>query len=329
MSAVGGALLAPAAPMAADEPPAAKSAPAAGATVADDAAAPRAVLSVTPARPLAGEPVHLDASRSSGDLVAYAWDLDGDGAFEASTGSRAAVEHVLAAGDHEVAVRVEDAAGRSDQAGATVTVAEAPAEAAAQPRAPKAEPRFDAKPRVREAPRASKSAQPAGIRAAASSSVAIRDFAFSPSSVTVDVGDTVTWSNQDDAPHTATGDGGSFNTGTLDKGESGSHTFQSAGSFSYICAIHPNMKGTVVVQGAGSGGGGTGGGTGGDGSGGDPGSGGSTSPSSSGAGTDSGALPHTGLQLLAVALTGVLMTGLGVGLRLLVAAAPARRRSRG
>lgn len=89
-------------------------------------------------------------------------------------------------------------------------------------------------------------------RAAASASVTIRDFDFTPKSVTVNEGDTVTWTNQGPTVHTATGDG--FDTGNLKKGESGSHTFASAGTFAYICTPHPFMKGTVTVQSASAGG---------------------------------------------------------------------------
>jgi plastocyanin len=57
----------------------------------------------------------------------------------------------------------------------------------------------------------------------------------------------VTWTNQDFAPHTATADDGSFDTGRLDQGETGSVTFDQPGTYTYTCTFHPNMKGTVVV----------------------------------------------------------------------------------
>src|SRR5262249_42035785 len=84
-------------------------------------------------------------------------------------------------------------------------------------------------------------------RASASTSVNMGDFFFSPPTISIHVGDTVTWRNSGQAPHTATADDGSFDTGTINSGGSGSHTFNSAGSFSYICTIHPNMHGTVRV----------------------------------------------------------------------------------
>src|SRR5918999_994198 len=85
---------------------------------------------------------------------------------------------------------------------------------------------------------------------AASAGVTIRDFEFAPSAVTVNVGDTVTWTNDGPTPHSATANDGSFDTGIMDEGGSGSHTFSEAGTFSYICTPHPNMTGTVTVQAA-------------------------------------------------------------------------------
>ncbi|MFC4453562.1 hypothetical protein [Deinococcus sonorensis] len=57
----------------------------------------------------------------------------------------------------------------------------------------------------------------------------------------------VTWTNRVTAPHTATSDDGSFTTGTLAAGQSGSVTFATAGTFPCFCGVHPRMKG--VVQG--------------------------------------------------------------------------------
>ena len=75
----------------------------------------------------------------------------------------------------------------------------------------------------------------------------IADFSFTPASITIHVGDTVTWTNHGPSAHTATANNGSFNTGVLQKGQSASHTFTTAGTFAYICSIHPFMHGTVVV----------------------------------------------------------------------------------
>ncbi len=85
---------------------------------------------------------------------------------------------------------------------------------------------------------------------AASRGVAIRDFAFSPRTVEIRVGDTVTWTNRDSVAHTATARNGSFDTGTLADGESGSVRFTSAGRYRFLCTPHPQMTGTVVVRAA-------------------------------------------------------------------------------
>src|SRR6476659_131644 len=85
---------------------------------------------------------------------------------------------------------------------------------------------------------------------AADHAVDIAGFAFSPQSVAVAVGDTVTWSNADAQNHTAPANGGSFDTGTIRGGSSKSVTFSTAGTFAYHCKIHPSMTGTIVVQGA-------------------------------------------------------------------------------
>src|SRR3954464_3699374 len=90
--------------------------------------------------------------------------------------------------------------------------------------------------------------------AAASGSVTIADFSFSPGSITVDQGDTVTWVNNGPTPHSATANDGAFNTGILKAGQSASHTFDQAGTYSYFCQPHPFMKATIVVQAAPTGG---------------------------------------------------------------------------
>jgi len=95
------------------------------------------------------------------------------------------------------------------------------------------------------------------VAAAADASVSIRDFAFQPATVTVRVGDTVTWTNRDDVIHNVQWSGGSASP-DLENGESYSRTFTSTGVFSYICGPHPFMTGSVRVLPAtgGAGGGG-------------------------------------------------------------------------
>lgn len=83
--------------------------------------------------------------------------------------------------------------------------------------------------------------------AARAEKVEIVDFAYDPDPVTVQVGGKVTWLNQDSAPHTATAEEGSFDTGTLEEGKLKSETFKRAGTYAYICEIHPDMHGVVEV----------------------------------------------------------------------------------
>ena len=91
-------------------------------------------------------------------------------------------------------------------------------------------------------------------KASASATVTISDFKFTPDTVTVNEGDTVTFNNDGPTVHTATADDGSFDTGSLREGESGSATFTQAGTITYFCQPHPFMKGSVVVQAASCGG---------------------------------------------------------------------------
>ncbi|HET7727802.1 MAG TPA: plastocyanin/azurin family copper-binding protein [Candidatus Limnocylindrales bacterium] len=73
------------------------------------------------------------------------------------------------------------------------------------------------------------------------------EFAFSPDPVTASVGDAITWTNADSAPHTVTLDDGSCDTGQFGRGEAGTLRFNAPGTYAYHCALHPNMKGTVEV----------------------------------------------------------------------------------
>lgn len=82
---------------------------------------------------------------------------------------------------------------------------------------------------------------------AAAATVTIANMAFTPPSVTVKVGETVTWTNHDGFGHTVTGDAGGPNSGTIAAGQSYSYTFTTAGTFSYHCSIHPSMIGSVTV----------------------------------------------------------------------------------
>ena len=80
--------------------------------------------------------------------------------------------------------------------------------------------------------------------------VKIDNFSFSPATLTVVAGSTVTWINRDDIPHTvvSSDDPRAFKSKALDTDDRFSFTFTKAGTYSYFCSIHPKMTGKVVVQ---------------------------------------------------------------------------------
>ena len=125
----------------------------------------------------------------------------------------------------------------SEQAGSGATdgAAAAPAAATAAPAATDAAP-------------AATDAAPAEA-ATTDTPVDIRDFAFNPNPVEVSAGGSVTWTNQDAVPHTATGnDRGALQSGTIQPGASFTQEFPTPGTFDYFCEFHPNMKGQVIVN---------------------------------------------------------------------------------
>ena len=95
-------------------------------------------------------------------------------------------------------------------------------------------------------------AQAAGNTTGASTPVAtdavhIKNFAFSPATITVKAGSTVVWTNDDAIQHDVTFDGGGIASSVLNHNDTFSHTFVTAGTYHYICSIHPFMHGTVIV----------------------------------------------------------------------------------
>jgi LPXTG-motif cell wall-anchored protein len=198
---------------------------------------------------------------------------------------------------------------------APAEAAPAPAQAAPAPAAAP-EPQFLADERA-EAP----DPQPKAI-AAASGSVTIADFSFTPGTITINQGDTVTWSNNGPTPHSAKANDGSFDTGILKKGQSGSHTFKEAGTFSYFCQPHPFMKATVVVQAASESGGGDTGGSGSADTGGTDNTGGTSADAAQ---SDEGpTLPDTGSDSGALLFLGALMLVLGAAIHRRTAASDPR-----
>ena len=91
----------------------------------------------------------------------------------------------------------------------------------------------------------------AGPAWSANTNVNIQGFAFQPATVTISVGDMVTWTQKDaGTQHTVTADDGSFTSQALPVQGTYQHTFSQAGTVKYHCNIHPSMMGSVVVQGA-------------------------------------------------------------------------------
>src|SRR5207248_11329068 len=80
-----------------------------------------------------------------------------------------------------------------------------------------------------------------------SSAVTIADFQFTPATMQVAQGTTVTWTNNGPTNHTSTSDTGAWDSGVLPAGKSFSFKFNTPGTFAYHCAIHPNMKATITV----------------------------------------------------------------------------------
>jgi plastocyanin len=85
-------------------------------------------------------------------------------------------------------------------------------------------------------------------QAGAATMVTIKDFAFSPGTVTVKVGSAITWTNGDGTAHSVKSGDGSFVSQDLQQGQSFSATFAAPGTFAYVCGIHSFMTGTVVVE---------------------------------------------------------------------------------
>jgi plastocyanin len=81
----------------------------------------------------------------------------------------------------------------------------------------------------------------------AETTVTIDNFTFAPATLTVKVGDTVTWKNHDDIPHTIVS-AGKFRSKTLDTDDGYSFTFTAAGDYKYFCSLHPHMTGTIKVE---------------------------------------------------------------------------------
>ena len=103
-------------------------------------------------------------------------------------------------------------------------------------------------PKVNSEPTPTPTPTPAVTAIPANHNITIKNFAFSPSSISIKKGDTVIWTNKDSAPHTATGNSGGPDSPTLSLDQTYSFTFNDVGTLSYFCKFHPSMKGTVIVS---------------------------------------------------------------------------------
>ena len=83
---------------------------------------------------------------------------------------------------------------------------------------------------------------------AADAQVKIANFTFEPAVLTLKVGRTVTWVNDDDIPHLVSEKDGKFSSSALDTNETFSETFKDAGTIEYFCVLHPHMTGKIVVE---------------------------------------------------------------------------------
>jgi plastocyanin len=81
-----------------------------------------------------------------------------------------------------------------------------------------------------------------------SNAIVIKNFMFSPMSLTVKAGTTVTWKNLDGEPHTVVNDAGIFHSAALDQNDTFQYKFDKPGVYKVFCGIHPNMKETITVQ---------------------------------------------------------------------------------
>lgn len=107
--------------------------------------------------------------------------------------------------------------------------------------APAPAPATDTMPGMAMAPSSATAANSADAK------VLIDSYKFGPDKLTVPVGTTVTWTNNDTDEHTVVAKDDSFRSGSLAKGQSFRYTFTKAGSYDYLCSIHPFMVATVVV----------------------------------------------------------------------------------
>ena len=259
---------------------------------------------------IAGRTVRFAAGRQSGTTLEFRWDFEGNGRYSAPTELPSTTHVFRRPGTFVVGLLALAEHGGDAVAHLRVVVLPHPSATHRQAR-------------IR---RVSARTRSPVARAAAGASVTIKDFSFGPSTITIHAGDTVTWVNGGPSTHTATA-AGMFNTGVLHAGQSASHQFTHAGTFSYRCSIHPFMRGTVTVLTASSSSGSSSASNPGAGSGGASSTPAQASGASNGASSAPGqTLPNTGLDTRTEVIAGLAMLVLGMAL-LLGTAARGRRSS--
>lgn len=229
-------------------------------------------LAASPAHPRPGQPIRFVVLHAPPAATDYRWNLGDAPGSELDTGAVPRTAAVFpAAGAHTISVRVSTATGIETRS-MTLVVHAAPAPPTREPNPlPNPKPSPNLKPAQAANPAPPRPVAGTGserhgtqqgasrallggtprhapvAHAAGDPGVTIADFNFTPGTTTVHVGQTITWTNNGPSAHTATATNGSFDTGTLSKGQSASHTFTQTGTFSYFCRIHPFMHGTIVV----------------------------------------------------------------------------------
>jgi plastocyanin len=91
-------------------------------------------------------------------------------------------------------------------------------------------------------------AAPLPALAADANTVVMKNFDFSPMTLTVNAGTTVTWRNMDGEPHTVVSADGAFRSAALDSNESFAFKFDKPGVYKYVCSIHPKMMASIIVK---------------------------------------------------------------------------------
>ena len=95
---------------------------------------------------------------------------------------------------------------------------------------------------------AQQTAQPQQVAATGEAEISIQSFHFVPATLTVKAGTAVTWVNRDEEPHNVVSPERVFRSKAIDGGEKFTAVFDKPGTYNYLCAVHPRMRGTIIVQ---------------------------------------------------------------------------------